>query len=176
MFLLAGIAKFLFVPLAEAVVFAMLASYLLSRTLVPTLSKYWLQKHEACKRAAQRAGVVKRLQLRFEHGFETLRERYHALLETALQAAACASPAHLFRRDGGHRDPRLSVRHAICPGLGQDFFPTVDSGQIKLHLRARTGLRIEETAALCDAVEALDPPDDPGRGAREHRRQHRPAL
>jgi multidrug efflux pump subunit AcrB len=152
MFLLAGIAKFLFVPLAEAVVFAMLASYILSRTLVPTLSKYWLQQH-AEHAAAARPGLLKRFQMRFEKGFENVRERYHGLLETALRNdrrfaaiffAAMAGSAILAFPLGTY-----------LPGLGQDFFPTVDSGQIKLHLRARTGLRIEETAALCDAVEAL---------------------
>ena len=151
MFLLAGIAKFLFVPLAEAVVFAMLASYVLSRTLVPTLSKYWLHKHDANAPAA-RPGLLKRFQQRFEKGFENVRERYHGLLETALKhdkrfaalflGAMVASALLAFPLG------------TYLPGLGQDFFPTVDSGQIKLHLRARTGLRIEETAALCDAVEA----------------------
>ena len=152
MFLLAGIAKFLFVPLAEAVVFAMLASYLLSRTLVPTLSKYWLQKHDENAHAA-RPGFLKRFQQRFEKGFENVRERYHGLLETALEhdkrfaaifLGAMVASAILAFPFGTY-----------LPGLGQDFFPTVDSGQIKLHLRARTGLRIEETAALCDQVEAL---------------------
>jgi multidrug efflux pump subunit AcrB len=151
MFLLAGIARFLFVPLAEAVVFAMLASYVLSRTLVPTLSKYWLQKHDENAPAA-RPGLLKRFQTRFEKGFENVRERYHALLETALKndkrfaaifLGAMVASAILAFPFGTY-----------LPGLGQDFFPTVDSGQIKLHLRARTGLRIEETAALCDAVEA----------------------
>ena len=151
MFLLAGIAKFLFVPLAEAVVFAMLASYLLSRTLVPTLSKYWLQAHDE-KAAGPPPGLLKRFQMRFEKGFEKVRERYHGLLETALKndkrfaaifLAAMVGSAILAFPFGTY-----------LPGLGQDFFPTVDSGQIKLHLRARTGLRIEETAALCDAVEA----------------------
>ncbi len=83
MFLLAGIAKFLFVPLAEAVVFAMLASYLLSRTLVPTLSKYWLKKHAA---EQQHVNFLKRWQMKFERGFERLRARYHALLEMALRS------------------------------------------------------------------------------------------
>jgi multidrug efflux pump subunit AcrB len=158
MFLLAGIAKFLFIPLAEAVVFAMLASYLLSRTLVPTLSKYWLEKRdkkadENFSRSGSRGHFLKRLQGRFEQGFERVRDRYHALLEMALRsgyrfagiflAAMVASATLAF--PFGH----------YLPGLGQDFFPVVDAGQIKLHLRARTGLRIEETAALCDHVEAL---------------------
>jgi multidrug efflux pump subunit AcrB len=152
MFLLAGIAKYLFVPLAEAVVFAMLASYLLSRTLVPTLSKYWLQRHDE-RMASASSGLFSRSQRRFEQGFERLRERYHTLLELALANAQRFAAVFLG----------TMVASAILafplgrylPGLGQDFFPTVDSGQLKLHLRARTGLRIEETAALCDAVEAI---------------------
>jgi multidrug efflux pump subunit AcrB len=152
MFFLAGIAKFLFVPLAEAVMFAMLASYLLSRTLVPTLSKYWLKAHDD-KEKAPAPGILKRFQMRFEKGFEQVRERYHGLLETALKSGMRFASIFLV----------AMVASAILafpfgrylPGLGQDFFPTVDSGQIKLHLRARTGLRIEETAALCDAVEAV---------------------
>ncbi|HZR36334.1 MAG TPA: efflux RND transporter permease subunit [Nevskia sp.] len=150
MFQLAGIAKYLFVPLAEAVVFAMLASYLLSRTLVPTLAKYWLQPHDPTGQH-QRRNALARLQAGFERRFERLRESYHALLEAALHGglrfagvfllvmAATAILAFPF--------------NSLLPGLGQDFFPSVDGGQIKLHLRARTGTRIEETAALCDAVE-----------------------
>jgi multidrug efflux pump subunit AcrB len=150
MFLLAGIAKFLFIPLAEAVVFAMLASYLLSRTLVPTLAKFWLKAHD--KEVGKQPGnTLSRWQRAFERHFDTARERYKKLLETALQ-----------------KGPRFAVGFLACmaataflafplgplPGLGQDFFPSVDGGQIKLHMRARTGTRIEETAALCDAVEA----------------------
>jgi multidrug efflux pump subunit AcrB len=150
MFLLAGIAKFLFIPLAEAVVFAMLASYLLSRTLVPTLAKFWLKMHDSGARD-QQGNALTRLQRNFERGFERFRERYKALLHSAL-----------------HSGPRFAAIFLGCmaatallafplgplPGLGQDFFPAVDGGQIKLHMRARTGTRIEETAALCDAVEA----------------------
>jgi CzcA family heavy metal efflux pump len=154
MFLLAGIAKFLFVPLAEAVVFAMLASYLLSRTLVPTLSKYWLQKHTDEEHQRQReAGFLKRWQGKFERGFERVRDRYHALLERSLRGG--------YEFAGGFLGAMVATAilafpiSTYLPGLGQDFFPVVDAGQIKLHLRARTGLRIEETAALCDHVEAL---------------------
>jgi multidrug efflux pump subunit AcrB len=149
MFLLAGIAKFLFIPLAEAVVFAMLASYLLSRTLVPTLAKYWLKMHDGEARKTQ--GALARLQGSFARGFERLREHYKGLLQLALRTGprfaavflACTAATAL-----------LAFPLGPLPGLGQDFFPTVDGGQIKLHMRARTGTRIEETAALCDAVEA----------------------
>jgi multidrug efflux pump subunit AcrB len=149
MFLLAGIAKFLFIPLAEAVVFAMLASYVLSRTLVPTLAKFWLKKHNSGK--PNRPGFLARFQLRFERGFERLRERYRALLGTALESGPRFAAIFL-----GAMAASAVLAFPIGPlaGLGQDFFPSVDGGQIKLHLRARTGTRIEETAALCDQVEA----------------------
>jgi multidrug efflux pump subunit AcrB len=150
MFMLAGIARYLFVPLAEAVVFAMLASYVLSRTLVPTLAKYWLQLHEGHTHAPR--NLAQSLQRSFEQWFFRVRERYHTLLERAIGArgsfalpflAAMAATALLAFPLG-----------PLLPGLGQDFFPSVDAGQIKLHLRAATGVRIERTAALCDSIEA----------------------
>jgi len=151
MFMLVGIARFLFIPLAEAVVFAMLASYLLSRTLVPTLAKYWLQRHDA-HAGAHPQGRFAQLQAGFTARFERLRENYSVLLERALGAggrfalpflAAMAATAVLAFPLGRY-----------LPGLGQDFFPSVDAGQILLHLRGPTGIRIDETAALCDRVEA----------------------
>jgi multidrug efflux pump subunit AcrB len=148
MFLLAGIAKFLFIPLAEAVVFAMLASYLLSRTLVPTLAKFWLKKHIAKRK---QPGFLGRFQLRFERGFERFRERYHSLLGSALQSGPRFAAIFLSVMIA---TAILAFPVGPLPGLGQDFFPSVDGGQIKLHFRARTGTRIEETAALCDRVEA----------------------
>ena len=147
MFFLSGVARYLFVPLAEAVVFAMLASYLLSRTLVPTMAKYLLRGHEA--EAGHLPGSSRnpfvRMQARFEEVFEHRREAYHGLLERSLH----------------HRRAFLLGFFAICivslvvliPWLGEDFFPAVDSGQFKLHMRARTGTRIEETARLADLVE-----------------------
>ncbi len=146
MFFLTGVARYLFVPLAEAVVFAMLASYLLSRTLIPTMAKYLLRGEDVDPhRGAQSRNPLVRWQIRFEQAFERLRGRYHRLLESCLH----------------HRRVFLLVFLAFCvisvvilvPWLGQDFFPAVDSGQFKLHLRARTGTRIEETARLCDLVE-----------------------
>ncbi len=151
MFMLGGVARYLFVPLAEAVVFAMLASYLLSRTLVPTLAMYWLQMHDPNKHETA-TGFFQRLQQGFERWFARFRARYHALLERALGAgmrfagpflAAMALTAVLAFPFG-----------RLLPGLGQDFFPAVDAGQIKLHVRAYTGARIDETATLCDRVEA----------------------
>ncbi|MGH8208742.1 MAG: efflux RND transporter permease subunit [Steroidobacteraceae bacterium] len=160
MFMLTGIAKYLFVPLAEAVVFAMLASYLLSRTLIPTLSKYWLKKHAGTGRKAeegQRAvgkplAWMKRLQQGFERRFTRVRDGYHVVLEAALRSGTRFVIIFL-----GAMIVSAILAFPLgryLPGLGQDFFPIVDAGQIKLHFRARSGLRIEETAALCDAVEA----------------------
>ena len=143
-FFLGGVAKYLFAPLAEAVVFAMLASYVLSRTLVPTLSLFWLKKHVHDKQAN---GPMSHFQLAFERRFERLRTGYRGALETTerhrglfaiLFFASCA----------------LSVG-LLVPWLGRDFFPYVDGGQIKLHFRAPVGLRIEETARLADGIEGV---------------------
>ncbi len=150
MFLLVGIAKFLFIPLAEAVVFAMLASYILSRTLVPTLAKFWLKPHDAGAKHAPRH-FLGRLQQRFEQGFEAMRIKYRALLSLALRSGPRFAALFLGAMAA---TAVLAFPLGPLPGLGQDFFPSVDGGQIKLHVRARTGTRIEETAALCDAIEA----------------------
>jgi multidrug efflux pump subunit AcrB len=150
MFLLAGIAKFLFIPLAEAVVFAMLASYVLSRTLVPTLAKFWLKKHDPGAKTNSRHFLA-RFQDRFERAFETMREKYRALLGITLSSGPRFAMIFLAAMA---TTAVLAFPLGPLPGLGQDFFPSVDGGQIKLHMRARTGTRIEETAALCDAVEA----------------------
>ena len=145
MFLLGGVAHYLFVPMAEAVVFAMLASYLLSRTLVPTLAMYWLKAHDE-EHDSIHNHWAERLQKRFETGFDRMRNSYHRLLHTLLV----------------QRRPFIVIflvltlsSFALFPWLGSDFFPSVDTGQIQLHLRARTGLRIEQTAQLCDEVEAV---------------------
>jgi CzcA family heavy metal efflux pump len=147
MFFLTGVPKYLFAPLAEAVVFAMLASYALSRTLVPTMARYLLTEQTEEQRREKTKGsanIFVRMQERFETGFEHFRQRYHRLLEGAIRhrkifvvvfLAACA------------------LTFALIPLVGQDFFPTVDSGEFKFHLRAPTGTRIEDTAALCDRVE-----------------------
>jgi CzcA family heavy metal efflux pump len=150
MFLLAGIAKFLFIPLAEAVVFAMLASYILSRTLVPTLAKFWLKKHDTAVKKKSRNALA-RFQEKFERGFEKMRDRYHALLGMAVHSGRPFAAVFLGAMAA---TAVLAFPLGPLPGLGQDFFPSVDGGQIKLHVRARSGTRIEETAALCDAIEA----------------------
>ncbi len=164
MFFLSGVAKFLFVPLAEAVCFAMIASYILSRTVVPTMAKYLLRGHEHEAAARERAELAKktsrnvfiRFQAAFERGFDSLRLRYHAVLEL------CQRHAKLFLV--GFVGLAVASAALLYPFLGQDFFPSVDSGQFKLHLRAHTGTRIEETASLCDQVDRtireVIPPDE----------------
>src|ERR1700691_5117731 len=144
MFFLTGVAKFLFVPLAEAVVFAMLASYFLSRTLIPTLVMYIMRGHE--HRAEAPKSALGRFQRGFERKFEDLRRSYEQLLETTLE----------------HRGVFVLCFLAFCllslglfTFLGQDFFPQVDAGLLRLHVRGRPGLRVEETARLCDEIEAV---------------------
>src|SRR6266852_4555448 len=142
MFLLSGVARYLFVPLGEAVVFAMLASYFLSRTVVPMMAMYLLRNEHNAAHATKSRNPLVRMQVRFEEAFERFRERYHRLLARCLH----------------HRRAFLVTFFAAClgslaliiPWLGQDFFPTIDSGSFNLHLRAPTGTRIEETARLCD--------------------------
>ena len=155
MFLLSGVSRFLFVPLAEAVVFAMLASYVLSRTLVPTLAMYWLQKHVPEHLAAAPTNFFQRFQRGFERRFAAFRQGYHDLLGTALQHSLAFTLAFMVIG---------ATAFLLLPWLGSDFFPTVDAGQVRLHLRARSGTRLEETARLCDAVEArisqIIPPQD----------------
>ena len=143
MFFLTGVARFLFVPLAEAVSFAMLASYLLSRTLIPTLVMYIMRGHE--HRAEAPKSALGRFQRGFERKFEDFRRGYEQLLETTLE----------------HRGIFVLCFLAFCLlslglffFLGQDFFPQVDAGLLRLHVRARPGLRVEETARLCDEIEA----------------------
>jgi multidrug efflux pump subunit AcrB len=146
MFFLTGVAKYLFVPLAEAVVFAMLASYLLSRTLVPTMARYLLKAHEeeSAEKSLLSSNPLVRLQGHFELQFEKLRNFYRGILQTCL-AHTILFPALFLAVCVGS--------FALYPWLGQDFFPAVDAGQIKLHVRAPTATRIEETAALCGDVE-----------------------
>src|ERR671925_704306 len=153
MFFLTGVARYLFVPLAEAVVFAMLASYFLSRTLVPTMAMYLLK--------AQQHGIVGsrnpfvRFQQAFERGFERLRLAYQRLLTTLVHRRFIFIPVFLLS---------CLAAFLLVPWLGQDFFPNTDSGQILLHVRAKSGTRIEETARLVDLVEdairQTIPPDE----------------
>ena len=142
MFLLSGVARYLFVPLAEAVVFAMLASYILSRTLVPTLAMYLLKEHDAAKSSNN---PFVRFQRAFERGFGKLRDSYQSLLERLVYHRRIFIPSFLLA---------CLAAFLLIPWLGQDFFPSTDSGQFILHLRAKTGTRIEESAKLSDEVEA----------------------
>jgi multidrug efflux pump subunit AcrB len=169
MFFLQGVAGFLFVPMAEAVVFAMIASFCLSRTLVPTLANYLLRsragKHEREimeEHDAQAGARTSRNPLvRFQHGFhqrfERLRRDYRDLLATALASRGRFLAGFLAV---------VLLSFALVPFLGRDFFPSVDSGEINLHVRAPVGTRIEETAALFDHIEQtirqVVPPDELG--------------
>src|SRR5271155_4206859 len=145
MFMLSGVARYLFVPLAEAVVFAMLASYFLSRTIVPTMAKYLLRGEKNEAGAAPSRNPLVRFQKRFEAGFERFRRSYRSLFEICLHHRRVFLIAFFTASVGS-----LVI---LIPWLGRDFFPSVDSGTFKLHMRAPTGMRIEETANLCDLVE-----------------------
>ena len=150
MFFLTGVQKYLFVPLAEAVIFAMIASFILSRTLVPTLAKYLLRVHVPHHQEEGQPAPPPSLNplVRFQHGFERLfnrvRQQYKWLLLVAL--------SHRPRFITGFLVFVL-VSFALVPWLGRNFFPVVDAGEIKMHIRAQTGTRIEETARLCNEIE-----------------------
>jgi multidrug efflux pump subunit AcrB len=151
MFFLAGVARYLFVPLAEAVVFAMLASYALSRTLVPTMVMWFYRHHKYEGHASDPEKAPRwmrpfvRLQDRFEKGFEKLRENYRALLGVVFERRVIFSVLFLAFCIGSC---------LLVPLLGQDFFPAVDAGTFRLHARVRSGTRIEETAKAIDEIEA----------------------
>ena len=145
MFELGGVAGYLFRPLAEAVVFALIGSFILSRTLVPTMARFLLTKHDLHEQGiSQSRNPFKRFQQGFEHYFAIARGRYRALL-----AFAIARPKPVMFGFFG------IVAFSLCliPFLGENFFPSVDSGQILLHVRAQPGTRIEETARLFENVE-----------------------
>jgi multidrug efflux pump subunit AcrB len=147
MFFLSGVAKYLFVPLAEAVTFAMLASYLLSRTLVPTMARYLLVEQTEEERrefTAKSRNPLVRMQAKFEHGFEHFRDHYHGLLQSCVKHRKLFAICFLAC---------CVLSFALLPLVGQDFFPRVDSGEFKFHVRAPIGTRIEETANLCDQIE-----------------------
>jgi multidrug efflux pump subunit AcrB len=142
MFFLSGVSRYLFVPLAEAVVFAMLASYVLSRTLVPTMAMYLLKRHD--HNAVPSNNILARFQRGFERRFEQVRSGYVGMLRRAVRSRMIFVPVFL----------------ALClctfllePFLGHNFFPSSDTGSFILHLRAKSGTRIEETAKLCDLIE-----------------------
>ncbi|MEI5996032.1 efflux RND transporter permease subunit [Paraburkholderia bengalensis] len=146
MFLLSGVARYLFVPLAEAVVFAMCASYFFSRTLIPTLAMYLMRAPSAnVQHASGPFALFVRFQRGFEQRFEALRHRYHGVLQRAIANRRRFIPIYLVL---------CFASLALIAFEGRDFFPAVDTGEIRLHLRAPTGTRIEQTARITDEVEA----------------------
>jgi len=150
MFFLSGVARFLFMPMAESVMFAMVFSFLLSRTLVPTIAKYLLRKHVGVvgERGDGVESPPRNPLVRFQHGFENsfarLRAGYHDLLALAIE--------HRRLFVGGFLG-FIAVSFLLAPFLGRNFFPQVDGGQMLLHVRTPVGMRIEETAARFAEVE-----------------------
>ena len=147
MFFLDGVARFLFVPMAEAVMFAMIASFILSRTLVPTMAKYLLKQHAQHEEHAptSRPGVLKRFQQGFEARFEKVRGVYAGMLQMALSNRRRFVTCFLGF---------VVASFALVPFLGRNFFPSVDSGQILMHVRAPVGTRVEKTADIFANIEA----------------------
>ena len=144
MFFLTGVARYLFVPMAEAVVFAMLASYVLSRTLVPTMAMYLLHAHEVHGAATPSRNPLVLIQRAIDRGFVRMRDGYRNLLEQCVDSRRIFTALFLTG---------CVVSLVLVRWVGEDFFPAVDGGQFKLHLRASSGTRIEETAILADHVE-----------------------
>jgi len=152
MFQLGGVAGYLFQPLAEAVVFALIGSFILSRTLVPTMANYLMRGHHTVESHIGHGHVppprsrnpLVRFQQGFETRFERFRERYRTLLTMALGRPKTFMAAFLAC---------VLLSFALAPFLGSNFFPAVDSGQILMHVRAQPGTRIEETARLFEQVE-----------------------
>jgi multidrug efflux pump subunit AcrB len=147
MFQLGGVAGYLFRPLAEAVVFALIGSFLLSRTLVPTMARFMLSAHahgHEDASAPPSRNPFKRFQAGFERVFAAVRDRYRSLLAVALDRPKWVIIGFIVF---------VAFSFALEPFLGENFFPAVDSGQILMHIRAQPGTRIEETAKLFDQVE-----------------------
>ena len=143
MFFLQGIARFLFIPMAEAVIFAMVSSFILSRTLVPTMAKYLLRPHASHAARESRNPLV-----RFQRGFETrfarARDHYHALLQLALSHRRVFIVGFVGV---------VLASFLLVPLLGRNFFPAVDSGQILMHVRLQVGTRVEDSATVFAAIE-----------------------
>jgi multidrug efflux pump subunit AcrB len=158
MFFLDGVARYLFVPMAEAVVFAMVSSFFLSRTLVPTMAKYLLKPHaphstEGARKVSRNPIVA--FQRGFEAGFERVRGGYHAALELAMERRVPFALCFLAL---------VASAFLLSPYLGRDFFPSVDSGQILIHARLQVGTRVEESAEkfsyIQAAIRSIIPPDE----------------
>src|SRR5580658_3600773 len=147
MFLLTGVARYLFIPLAEAVVFAMLASYLLSRTLVPTLAMYLLKPHNENEHPPEPAAwnIPVRLQHAFERMLERMRDSFRGMLAICVAHRGVFIPLFLAA---------CAATFLLVPWLGQDFFPSTDAGRFNLHMRTKTATRIEESARISSDVEA----------------------
>jgi multidrug efflux pump subunit AcrB len=139
MFFLTGVARFLFVPMAEAVMFAMMWSFILSRTLVPTMAKYLLQPH--VHHADGEAPPTRNPLVRFQRGFEARFERVRAGYRDLLTLAMARRPVFVISFLGF-----VGISFLLVPYLGQNFFPTVDSGSILMHVRTQVGTRVEESA------------------------------
>jgi multidrug efflux pump subunit AcrB len=151
-FFLSGVAKYLFSPLAEAVIFAMVASYLLSRTLIPTLAMYWIKKHhqpsdqQNARKTFHLFAWFSRFHQWFENRFDKFREGYRDLLSFGLRHAPKLVVMVLIL---------TVVTTVLFPFLGQDFFPAVDAGAFDMHVRMKAGTRIEETARSVDQIEQM---------------------
>ena len=164
MFFLTGVSRYLFVPLAEAVVFAMIASFVLSQTFVPTVANFLLRPHGSVQHASlheqwvmdpthrktpfphQIRYALVAFQRRFEQGFSRVRRQYVGLLQMAVDNRRVFLPGFMTV---------VLLSFLLMPFLGRNFFPSVDAGQIKLHVRAQVGTRVEETASLFDKIEAV---------------------
>ncbi|WP_459745721.1 efflux RND transporter permease subunit [Pseudomonas sp. 3A(2025)] len=144
MFFLEGVSRFLFVPMAEAVIFAMVCSFMLSRTLVPTLANYLLKPHQAHADHPPSRHPLVRLQLRFEVRFEQFRAAYQRALTRALQQPKTFIAGFMAV---------VALSFGLTPFLGSNFFPTVDSGQVLMHVRTPVGTRVEETAVRFADIE-----------------------
>ena len=145
MFFLTGVSRYLFVPMAEAVVFAMVASFILSRTFVPTAANFLLKPHDDVTLHLSQSRLA-RFQRRFEHVFEKFRGKYRVLLELVMSSRKLFVIGFMSA---------VMLSFLLVPFLGRNFFPAVDAGQIKLHVRAQVGTRVEETASLFDKIEAV---------------------
>jgi len=141
---LPGVSGYLFVPMAAAVVYALIGSFILSRTLVPTMAMYLLKPHDAEHHELKQGNKLKRLQLRFEGAFERFREGYRNLLALAMTGRKSFIIGFLGA---------VLLSFALVPFLGSDFFPSVDAGQITLHVRPPIGTRIEDTTQLFARIE-----------------------